>query len=392
MDVARASVALPGTASELREFPVPVPGPDEGWLEVAASGICGTDVALYARGVPAPTVLGHHVTGRIGGAGEKAAVRWGVRPGDRVTVEEYLPCGNCPLCAGGRYRLCPQTDIWAGGRRVGTVPADEAPGLFGGNAERMFLPANAVLHRLPPGLPDELAAWVLPYANAIDWTRHAGRLREGETVMVLGPGYHGLAIAAAALAFGAGNVVVTGLPRDAARLAIAGALGAVPVTAEAPDDPSVLDALDGAPADIVADTTGAAADVLGPAAGLLGHGGRLILTTPKNPPGVPFDTAAMTRRSLTVTAVRGRRPEAITEAIAVLAEGRSRLESVPAVEVTLEETGDMLARLAAGTGPESPHVVVRPSAGALPVGVWTLLSLASDTPVPEVRSDCHAES
>lgn len=384
MEVVRASVALPGPASELREFPVPAPGPDEGLLRVTASGICGTDVALYARGVPAPMVLGHHVTGRIAAVGERAAARWGVRPGDRVAVEEYLPCGNCPLCRSGRYRLCPQTDIWTGGRRIGTVPADEAPGLFGGNAECMFLPANAVLHRLPPELPDELAAWVLPYANAIDWTRHAGRLRAGETVVILGPGYHGLAIAAASLACGAGRVIVTGLPRDAARLEIAAALGAVPAVARVPDDPAVLDCLGGATADLVADTTGPDASVLGPALGLLGHGGRLVLTTPKQPGSVPFDTAAMTRRSLSVAAVRGRRPEAVTAAIEALAGGRSRLEPVPTVEVGLDEAGDMLGRLAAGTGPQSPHVVVRPPDARLPVR-------GPDNPVPEPRSNHHAE-
>ena len=149
-------------------------------------------VALQARGVAEPTVLGHHVVGAVAAVGESAARRWDVGPGDRVVLEEYLPCGSCPTCRTGPYRLCPDTDIWAGGRRIGTVPVTEPPGLFGGNAEYTHLPANAVLHRLPDALDDELAAWVLPYANALDWTSGAGRLRSGETVVVLGPGYHGL--------------------------------------------------------------------------------------------------------------------------------------------------------------------------------------------------------
>jgi threonine dehydrogenase-like Zn-dependent dehydrogenase len=358
--VARASVALPGAASELREFPVPGCGPDDGWLDVTASGICGTDVALYARGLPAPTVLGHHVVGRIGAAGQRAAARWGVKAGDRVAAEEYLPCGQCPVCASGRYRLCPSTDLWSGGRRVGTIPADEAPGLHGGNATQMYLPPNVVLHKLPDDLPEELAVWVLPYANALDWTTVAGRLQTGENAVVLGPGYHGLAVAAAALTAGAGKVIVTGLERDETRLKIAAALGVTPVIAKTPADNAVRDALGGQDADLVADTTGADASVLGPALDLLGHGGRLVLTTPKQPGDFSLDTAAMSGRSLTVTAVRGRRPEAVTAAIEALAAGRSRLEEIPSVEVSLAETGDMLGRLAAGTGPESPHVVVRP--------------------------------
>ncbi|HEY1701518.1 MAG TPA: zinc-binding dehydrogenase [Trebonia sp.] len=362
MNVARASVALPGSASEVREFPVPPAGPDTGWLQVTASGICGTDVSLFARGLPAPTVLGHHVVGRIAGVGDQAAKRWGVRPGDRVALEEYLPCGRCRECARGRYRLCPDTDVWSGGRRIGTVPVAEEPSLFGGNSEVTFLPPNAQLHLLPPELPEDLAVWVLPYANAIDWTQGPGRMSVGESVVVLGPGYHGLAVAAAAAAHGAARVVVTGLSRDAARLEYAAVLGAVTIVTDDAETSGkqVARALGGEPADLVVDTTGGDPRVLDPAAGLLGHGGRLILTTPKSPARVPFDTAAMTRRNLTVTAVRGRAPEAITRAIASLASGNSRLEKVPTVEVSLDETGGMLSRLASGTGPESPHVVVRP--------------------------------
>ncbi|MBP2370671.1 alcohol dehydrogenase catalytic domain-containing protein [Pseudonocardia parietis] len=351
---ARASVALPSGGCEVRELPVPAPDPDTGWLRVAASGICGTDVALQARGVPGPTVLGHHAVGAVAAVGEAAARRWDVGQRDRVVIEEYLPCGSCSTCRTGPYRLCPQTDIWGGGRRIGTVPVTEAPGLFGGNAEYLHLPANAVLHRLPDTLDDELATWVLPYANALDWTLGAGRLRSGETVIVLGPGYHGLAVAAAALAGGAERVVVTGLPRDAERLSIAEALGAVPAVTD--DTPRLASERP----DLVVDTTGGAPEVVGPAMELLGHGGRFILTSPKSPAAVPVDTAHMIRRGLSVQGVRGRSPEAVRAAIAALATGESRLARIPVAVTSLDGVGDMLARLAVGDGPRSPHVVVRP--------------------------------
>lgn len=359
---ARASVALPGATGEVREFELVPPGPDEGWLEVIASGICGTDVGLFDAGVAEPTVLGHHVVGRVAALGDGAARRRGLAVGDRVVLEEYLPCGHCPTCATGPYRLCPETDVWGGGRRVGTIPAAEPPGLTGGNAEYTFLPANAVTHRLPGGLGDALAAWVLPYANAIDWVTGAGALRSGETVVVLGPGYHGLAVAAAARRSGARRVVVTGLPRDGRRLAMAESLGGVPVvTGDPAADAGRIEAAAGGPVNVVVDTVGADPDVLGPAVQALGHGGRLVLTAPKRPAAAPLDTGRLIRNGLRVAGVRGRAPEAIAAAIASLADGTAGLGAVPTVEVGLDGTAGMLARLAAGSGPESPHVVVRPN-------------------------------
>lgn len=361
-DTARASVALPNGSSEIRRLAIGPADADTGWLRVTASGICGTDVGLYAAGVAEPTILGHHVVGEIASVGASAARRWGVQAGDRVVIEEYLPCGTCPTCLTGPYRLCPDTDIWGGGRRIGTIPAAEAPGLFGGNADHVFLPPNAVVHRLPEDLDEELAAWVLPYANALDWTAGAGRLRPGDTVVVLGPGYHGLALVAAAVAGGAGQVVVGGLDRDAERLAMAEALGGTPVVVGDDLLARVRAATGGRDADLVVDAVGTGPGVVGPAVELLGHGGRLVLTSPKKPAAVDVDTARMVRRSLTVSAVRGRAPEAIAAAISSLADGSSNLDRVPTVAVDLDGVGDMLTRLAEGTGPESPHVVVRPSA------------------------------
>lgn len=353
--LARASVALPGGMGEVRSFSLVPPGPEEGWLEVDASGICGTDVGLFAKGVSEPTVLGHHVVGRVAALGADAAQRRGLAVGDRVVLEEYLPCGQCATCASGPYRLCPETDLWRGGRRVGMIPAAERPGLTGGNAEYTFLPANAVAHRLPAELGDDLAAWVLPYANAIDWITGAGAVRAGETVVVMGPGYHGLAVIAAARRAGAGRVVVTGLARDAERLEIAEALGAELVIA---GDSRWWESES---ADVVVDTVGSDPSVLGPAVESLRHGGRLVLTHPKRPAAVSFDSGLLFRQGLRIAAVRGRSPEAIAAAIDSLTAGDSGLEVVPAVEVDLDGVADMLGRLATGTGPQSPHVVVRPA-------------------------------
>lgn len=358
-----ASLALPDGTAELRRFPVCEAPADAGWLRVAASGICGTDVRLCADGLPEPTVLGHHVVGELAAIGPLAQGHWGVVPGDHVVVEEYLPCGHCETCKSGWYRLCPETDLWGGGRRIGTIPASEEPGLSGGNAEYLYLPPNAVVHRLPPELPWSLAAWTLPLANALDWLLEAGSLVAGERVVVLGPGYHGLAAAAAAKQAGAAAVVVCGRPSDAERLKLAANLGCETVIADdAEPAAAIRAALDGHSADIVLDAAASDPDTIPWSLTLLGFRGRLVLTSPKKPATAGVDTSLLTRRMLTLRAVRGRSPQWITRAIELLACGESGLEHIPTAEIGLAEVGDMLARLAVGAGPSTPHVVVRPGA------------------------------
>jgi threonine dehydrogenase-like Zn-dependent dehydrogenase len=363
--IARASVALPGSRTELREFSRPACDPDAGWLRVEASGICGTDVALYSAGLSSPTVLGHHVYGQLAEVGDSAAQRWGVRPGDWVVLEEYLPCGDCAQCRGGRYRLCPRTDMWGEGRRVGLVPIDEQPSLWGGNGQHMYLPPEAVVHPLPARLATGRAAWALPLANALDWVLGAGGLRSGETVIVLGPGYHGLAAIAAARHGGAGEIVVCGLPRDRSRLDVAAVMGATTVESSGPDlRERIADVTDGRMADVVLDLTGAGADSVTRAISLLAQSGRLVLAGGKGSTAATLDTSELTRLNATVRGVRGRAPERVRQSIELLLDDvGSELDKVPTVEVPLAGVGEMLDRLAAGTGPSSPHGVGRPWAG-----------------------------
>lgn len=358
---ALAAVAKPCCSSEVQRLPVGECPADAGWLRVDASGICGTDVSLHAGGLQEECILGHHVVGQIAALGEQAAPHWNVALGDRVAVEEYLPCGSCANCRRGRYRMCPTTDLWKGGRRIGLLPVSERPSLWGGNAEFMYLPANAVLHPLPPELSVTAAAWTLPLANALDWSLGAGGLEPQETAVILGPGYHGLAAAAVAKHFGAGQVIVCGLERDHARLELARHLGAVPIQVADTELPSaVADLTGGAMADVVLDLTPSGDGGLRHRTAMLSQHGRLVLATAKAPPIAEVDTAELIERAVTVRAVRGRAPERVRQSIELLTDGGCGLEAIPTAEVSLAEVGPMLSRLAAGDGPDTPHVVVRP--------------------------------
>lgn len=88
---------------EVREVPLPEPGPDQIRLKVMASGICGSDLHVW-RGEWAPgTIGGHEPCGVVEAVG--AEVRH-LRVGDRVTVHHHQGCGNCPACARGEVVLC----------------------------------------------------------------------------------------------------------------------------------------------------------------------------------------------------------------------------------------------------------------------------------------------
>lgn len=88
------------------ELPLPGPGAGELLIEIAACGVCRTDLHVVDGDIrgPLPIVPGHEIVGRVVKAGEGAA---GFSPGERVGVP-WLghTCGLCPYCRSGRENLC----------------------------------------------------------------------------------------------------------------------------------------------------------------------------------------------------------------------------------------------------------------------------------------------
>jgi len=223
---------------DLAEVPVPTPRP--GWLliQVAACGICGTDLHLWHgehRCYP-PVVLGHEYTGRVVGAGE-GAEDW---VGERVVVEQHAGfCGTCDVCRRGLIHLCPSK------RPPGW-------GIDGAFASHLVAPA-LLAHRVPDDVSDVAATMCEPLAIALTGLDDVG-VRAGDTVAVIGPGPVGLLAALAARSMGAERVVVAGRRSSAARLELARELGFEVI------DVSELGA-DSTPAEVVAAADGAAFDV-----------------------------------------------------------------------------------------------------------------------------------
>jgi L-iditol 2-dehydrogenase len=189
----------------------PEPKPEPGWVvvDVAACGICGTDLHIWHdqhRYWP-PVVLGHEYVGRISAVGDGTRT-W--QPGERVVCEQHsLACGRCDACRRGAIHLC---------------AAKRSPGwgIDGAFADKVALPAT-LLHRVPDSVPDEAAVMTEPLAIALTGVDRA-RAGAGETALVIGPGAVGLLTALILRASGL-RVLLAGRSSSAARLDLAASLG-----------------------------------------------------------------------------------------------------------------------------------------------------------------------
>lgn len=188
----RASVMTGVGTLVIEDRPVPTPGPHEVLVEVAAVGVCGSDVHYYRHGrigdfvVEEPMILGHELSGRIAAVGE------GVDParvGQRVAVEPQHACRRCKQCKAGRYNLCPEMKFYA------TPPVD-------GAFCRYVTIDDDMAHPVPDSMSDDAAALLEPLSVAITTMRKAG-IVPGSSILIAGAGPIGVICAQTARAFGA---------------------------------------------------------------------------------------------------------------------------------------------------------------------------------------------
>ena len=209
----RAAVLHAVRDVRVEERPVPEPGPLDVLVEIAAVGVCGSDVHYYEHGriatrvVRAPHVLGHESAGRVVAAGDRVTKH---AVGDRVALEPGLPCGRCRECRSGRYNLCRAVAFF------GSPPVD-------GAFTRYVAQHEDFAHPLPDDLSDEAGALMEPLSVAL-WACEKAGVAAGDRVLVTGAGPIGLLTVQAARARGATEVVITDV--NERRLALARATGA----------------------------------------------------------------------------------------------------------------------------------------------------------------------
>lgn len=361
-----AAVAVGPLRTEMRDLPVPAIGPDEGLLAVEACGLCGTDWDFYTRRRGAhlgPLILGHEIVGRVVAVGAQAAERWKVSEGDRVAVEEFLPCGHCEFCVSGRPALCEATDSRSEKPflRYGATPIDVPPGLWGGFSEVLYLHPHALVHRLPAELSSDLATLFVPISNGVRWVLKEGRMPRGGTVVVIGPGAHGLGCVIAAVDGGAGRVIAVGRS-PSARLKAAEALGALAIEADRTDVVgAVREMTNGAMADVVVDLAPGSVDTVETALQIARKGGTVILASSKHGrPVAGFQSDTVVRKELTVKGVRGRDYQSVEDALRIIRSARYPLARLRTHRFPLSQADQALRVLGERTDPAAIHVTVVP--------------------------------
>jgi threonine dehydrogenase-like Zn-dependent dehydrogenase len=352
--------------TDLREFPMPQVPDDGALLKVEVAGICGTDVKMYAKPViQAPVIMGHENVGTIAEAGRTFLERQGLHLGDRVFVEHYVACHRCEWCRLGEYRHCELTD-WRtnpDARRYGYTSSENPYHLWGGFAQYMYLPWNAVLHRVPANVTNEEAGIVTPLSNGIEWALYDCGVGFMSTVLIQGPGQQGLSQVVACRQAGAALVIVTGTTRDAARLELATTLGADhTIDVQAEDALSrVMELTGGKGVDVVLDCTAGAGtapvllgiDALKRRAGTLLVQGELAAFP-------DFPLKKLTEKAITIKSARGHSYRAVELALAQLASKRFPLDLLTTHLFGLEDVDRAIRAVGGEVEEDVVHVSLLP--------------------------------
>ena len=359
-----AAVRTGAHKTEFREYPMPEVPDDGALLKVEVAGICGTDVKFYAKPpIDDPVIMGHENIGYIAKAGKQFMARKKVKEGDLVFVEHYVPCFACEWCHKGEYRLCAGTD-WRKNPeaiRYGYTSANRAPHLWGGFAQYMYLPWNAVLHKVPDTITPELAGVVTPMANGIQWALFDCDVGYDSSVLIQGPGQQGLSQVVACRQAGASMIIVTGTSKDKIRMDVALRLGADHVINVEEVDPAekIRELTGGEGVDVALDCTagGGLAPVLLGIEALRRKGGTILVqgevaTFPDFPIG------KLTNKYITVKSARGHNYRSCELALKQLASDRFPLDLVTTHRMGLEDTDRAIK--AVGDAKEVIHVSLMP--------------------------------
>lgn len=211
-------VFLPGNSTaEVREYPVPVPGPGQLLLKMGASGICGSDIEYIfheykthrgLEGKPAYSgvIAGHEPAGRVVERGP-GCVRFD--DGDRVLVYHIVGCARCANCRSGYFISCSDPEH----RQAYGWQRD------GGHSDFILVEESTCIPLPEPLTFEDGALIACGFGAAYEGLRRTG-VHGGEDLLVVGLGPVGMAVAMIGRLLRARRVV--GVERNPERIEFVG--------------------------------------------------------------------------------------------------------------------------------------------------------------------------
>jgi L-iditol 2-dehydrogenase len=329
----------------LHHEPIPVPGAGEALIRVTAVGLCGSDRHwMVDRGIgdatlDAPLILGHEFGG---------TVETGRLAGRRVAVDPANACGICELCRSGASNLCQAIQFAGHGRTDGAL------------REWLAWPESCLVP-VSDRVSDAESAIVEPLAVAF----HAldlGRLRDSQTVAVIGSGPIGVLLVALARKAGAAVVIATDpLPHRLAAAAAFGATRTVEVSPAGDQGAAILEATGGRGCDLVFEVAGENTAVE-TAIDLARPGSRVILVGIPSDDRTSFTASVARRKGLTLKLARRSTPDTFRRAVEVAESGELDLGRLVSRRAPLDGADEALAGFVARDGMK---VIIEPSAARI---------------------------
>lgn len=309
---------------ELRDMPMPILTEGQAIIKMDMCGICGSDVTAY-RGVN-PTMkypingLGHEGVGVIVEIGDNDK---GLKAGDRVALEPYVPCNKCHMCAAGRFNNCADLHV-CGVHKDGMM------------AEYFSHPVQ-LLYKLPDELTFTHAALVEPLTIGLHGATRA-RVSKGEHCVVFGAGIIGLMASFACLNYGATPILIDVLQK---RLDYAKELGIPYVfnSKEGDIETFLREVTAGKLPEAMIDCTGAPA-ILENMHNYVCHGARIALVGWPHDP-VRINTVRMTQKEIDILPSRNSNAK-FPEAIKLVNEGKIPTDAIITKLIKLEEVEDTI--------------------------------------------------
>lgn len=322
--------------AELREVPEPRCGDDQVKVAVAHTGICGTDLHVLHgtfRTYP-PVIMGHEFAGTVAEVGRAVT---GVKEGERVTIlpASAVSCGRCTHCRSGEFMFCPE--------RRG----------MGHGVNGAFAPYAVVgphqLYRLPEHVGLDAAALCEPFAAAVQPVEEMSGVKQGDVVLVSGPGPIGLMCLKLLVADGV-RVVVAGTAADGLRRTKAAEIGAHRVVdVDAEDlDAVVRDETNGKGVDVAFECAGAASSARACFQALRPLGTYVQVGIFGKDVEVPLDAAIY--KQLTFRGTVGYTVKTWERTMRILDQGRVRLDDLITHRMPLEQWQEAFELCTKGDG------------------------------------------